>query len=386
MRDSLFGSKEDKAVAEKREKDEHQKRVQGFSEEGHGKTEKYIDDQGREWTIAAVVDPSSNKEYVQAQRWDGLQWVGSKEWVARKSDAGETYVGFNPRRKLELSPEEWRRVLHHVTVEILALAQAGRDVNAVYTERAVRMEDWKRTANVMIKQTDGAIELQLPTNESLESILKAMPQSLAEEIMKAAENDEMTQAEGAEEVLSEVSAQQDVDAQQVDAEMAQAEGAEEMLSDASDQQEVEAKQIDAEEKATMRAIKKAVKKTVNIADSEWLQTPLADPAIKLAVIKRVQQLTGHRVRDPVISSATSVFHLYQALKTRSEPEKLAHAKQLRKVNLDLPNVTVHDHRRTPIHKHQEVGRWKVIEEELINRGLPVTGSRWQGAKTTSPII
>ena len=41
------------------------------------------------------------------------------------------------------------------------------------------------------------------------------------------------------------------------------------------------------------------------------------------VIKRVQQLTGHRVRDPVISSATSVFHLYQALKTRPEPEKLA---------------------------------------------------------------
>ena len=52
-----------------------------------------IDDQGREWTIAAVVDPSTNKEYVQAQRWDGLEWVGSKQWVARKSDAGETYVG-----------------------------------------------------------------------------------------------------------------------------------------------------------------------------------------------------------------------------------------------------------------------------------------------------
>jgi hypothetical protein len=30
---------------------------------------------------------------VQAQRWDGLEWVGSKQWVARKSDAGETYVG-----------------------------------------------------------------------------------------------------------------------------------------------------------------------------------------------------------------------------------------------------------------------------------------------------
>jgi hypothetical protein len=104
------------------------------------------------------------------------------------------------------------------------------------------------------------------------------------------------------------------------------------------------------------------------------------------VIKRVQQLTGHRVRDPVISSATSMSDLCRALKTKPEPEKLARAQQLKEVNKDLPNVTVHDHRRTPIHKHKEVGRWKVIEEELINRGLPVTGSRWQGAKTTSPLI
>lgn len=182
---------------------------------------------------------------------------------------------------MELSPEAWRRVLHHVTVEVLALAQAGRDVNAVCTERAVRIEDWKRTANVMIKQTDGAVELQLPTNESLELILKAMPQSLAEEIMKAAENDETTQTGGAEELLSEASA--DVDAKQVDAEMAQEEGAEEVLSDVAAQQEVQAKHIDAEEKSTMRAIRQAVKETVSIADSEWLQTSLADPAIKLAV-------------------------------------------------------------------------------------------------------
>jgi hypothetical protein len=92
------------------------------------------------------------------------------------------------------------------------------------------------------------------------------------------------------------------------------------------------------------------------------------------------------VRDPVISSATSMSDLYQALKTRPAPERLARAQQLKKVKKDLPNVTVHDHRRTPIHKHKDVGRWKVIEEELINRGLPVTGSRWQGAKTTSPVI
>jgi hypothetical protein len=150
-------------------------------------------------------------------------------------------------------------VLHHVTVEVLALAQAGRDVNAVYTERAVRLEDWKRTANVLVKQTDGATELQLPTSESLEPILKAMPQSLAEEIVKAAENAEMAQTE---------------------------DGAEELHSDVSAQQNVDAKEIDAEEKATMRAIKQAIYQTRTITDTQWLWTPLTDPAIKLAVSGR----------------------------------------------------------------------------------------------------
>ena len=161
---------------------------------------------------------------------------------------------------MELSSERWQRLLHHVTVEVLALAQAGRDVNAVYTERAVRLEDWERTASVKVKQTDGAIELQLPTSETLELILKAMPQSLAEEIMKAAENAEMAQAE---------------------------EGAEEVLSEESAQQSVDAKEIDAEEKATMRAIRSATYKTLmNFDDQEWLRTPLTDPAMKLAVSGR----------------------------------------------------------------------------------------------------
>lgn len=92
MTNSLFGTKEEKVATEKRD-EAHQKRLQELAETGAGQTEQYIDDQGREWTIAAVVDPSINKEYVQAQRWDGLEWVGSKEWVARRDDGGEAYVG-----------------------------------------------------------------------------------------------------------------------------------------------------------------------------------------------------------------------------------------------------------------------------------------------------
>ena len=39
------------------------------------------------------------------------------------------------------------------------------------------------------------------------------------------------------------------------------------------------------------------------------------------------------------------------------------------------NVLLLSRRETPVDKHKEVGRWKLIEKELIARGLPVLG-KW----------
>lgn len=39
----------------------------------------------------------------------------------------------------------------------------------------------------------------------------------------------------------------------------------------------------------------------------------------------------------------------------------------------LPNVEVHQKRRTPITEAEKVGRWKIIKDVLKKRGLPVTG-------------
>jgi len=41
--------------------------------------------------------------------------------------------------------------------------------------------------------------------------------------------------------------------------------------------------------------------------------------------------------------------------------------------VDLPNVEIRERRYTPIDREKEIGRWKVIEQELEKRGLPVTG-------------
>jgi fibronectin type 3 domain-containing protein len=153
--------------------------------------------------------------------------------------------------------------LHHVTVEVLALAQAGRDVNAVYTERAVNEADWKRTARVQVKEKAGAIELQFSTTESMDSILKAMPQSLAEEIVKVAENAETPAKDAGVDVATETVAEES--------------------AEDSTKRFVDLKQVDAAEKATMRAIKAAVKKSMSVITDDFLSTPVADPVLKLAV-------------------------------------------------------------------------------------------------------
>ena len=94
------------------------------------------------------------------------------------------------------------------------------------------------------------------------------------------------------------------------------------------------------------------------------------------------QLTGHRVPDPTLSASTTLADLYNAFKTKEKPKKLAQTEQLQRLKAEMPNVAVHATRRTPIHKEKEIGRWKVIEDALRARDLPITRSRWRGAKST----
>jgi hypothetical protein len=160
-----------------------------------------------------------------------------------------------------------------VTVEVLALAQAGRDVNALYTERAVIYEDWRRTKRVTVKVKNGVAELHTREAETKDLILKAMPQSLAEEIVKAAENAETP--ESAEETPK----------------SAAAKPAEEENTEEANTLYTSSKEANFAEKRTMRYIRKAVKETTTHTerkapadiDNEWMQTPLTDPTMKLAV-------------------------------------------------------------------------------------------------------
>lgn len=93
----------------------------------------------------------------------------------------------------------------------------------------------------------------------------------------------------------------------------------------------------------------------------------------LQVTKRILQLTGHPIPDSKLPSIHTAGNLVALLVKPEPPTKVAEALEQQGELAKLPNVRVHSTRRTPVHKHQEVGRWKVIVEELEKRKIPATG-------------
>jgi hypothetical protein len=93
----------------------------------------------------------------------------------------------------------------------------------------------------------------------------------------------------------------------------------------------------------------------------------------LQVTKRILQLTGHAIPDHKLPSIHTAGNLVALLVRPEAPTKVAEAVEQRGELSRLPNVRVYATRRTPIHAHQEVGRWKVIVEELEKRKIPATG-------------
>ena len=90
-------------------------------------------------------------------------------------------------------------------------------------------------------------------------------------------------------------------------------------------------------------------------------------------MKRTMQLTGLRIPDAAIIPAKTVKGLLVHLVKPPKPCKLVEALEQKEELMNLPNVSIYAKRVTPIDKHKSVGRWKVIEKELTERGLPVTG-------------
>lgn len=86
------------------------------------------------------------------------------------------------------------------------------------------------------------------------------------------------------------------------------------------------------------------------------------------------QLTGIRIPDHEIDNIRCAKALLRYLAKKPKPKKLAENLMSDKRLTSLPNVQIMDRRYTPIDSEKEIGRWKLIEKELIRRDLPVTGN------------
>jgi len=119
-------------------------------------------------------------------------------------------------------------------------------------------------------------------------------------------------------------------------------------------------------------ILKAAKEAGLKADSKGLDFVI-DPTKKFKFTKKLRAATKMHISDIVMQRATTLKDFQQAILTKPKPKKLSFALLANQELMANPNIQVRGGRQTPVHKDRANGRWKLIEEELVNRGLPVFG-------------
>ncbi|PKY01281.1 hypothetical protein P168DRAFT_293099 [Aspergillus campestris IBT 28561] len=141
--------------------------------------------------------------------------------------------------------------------------------------------------------------------------------------------------------------------------------------DATEAAEEDAEAVEYEETAEVDGHRLPFFGYQDVKDSGFLSLPLNDPALKFAYLKRLSQLSGHFFPDPVIQSISTVQEAVNHIQAviQPKPKKLAEHLTGNESLLDLPNVKIFTKRQKPSDKDEELGRKKVIENELRARGL-----------------
>ncbi|KAL2175086.1 uncharacterized protein P884DRAFT_207163 [Thermothelomyces heterothallicus CBS 202.75] len=143
----------------------------------------------------------------------------------------------------------------------------------------------------------------------------------------------------------------------------------------AESQETAVAQTEAKEAAPAPQLTpKMAKSLMGTWNKDWKKAELRDPVVKFYAVKRIQQLTGHRIPDGKLVSIRTIDSLVKQLIEPPKPKKLAELVEQEALFKGLPNVRVFPRRVTPIDREQMVGRWKIIVKELEDRGLPVTGT------------
>ncbi|KAF3064139.1 hypothetical protein GL218_01024 [Daldinia childiae] len=256
----------------------------------------------------------SDSSYVPALTADGLEMVGGlNNWWDQPEHWTSDFVGFKPLNPV-LDPAVLETSVRRAVVEAFALKQAGREDELIKAWPIAGGDELHHLLSVEINVTkDGVV--------SLTGDVSAVVGSLIEKSQPAVTN-ESTKESTSVSVLSAEEAQKYKDAW----------------------------------------------------SHGWKAVSLSDPRIKFAVTKRIFQLTGQLVHDHQLSGITDVRSLLHAVQKPPKLKTLTQEIQERRQDLvQLPNVSFATKRITRGDREKAVGRFKLIEEELKKRDLPLVG-------------
>lgn len=92
-----------------------------------------------------------------------------------------------------------------------------------------------------------------------------------------------------------------------------------------------------------------------------------------------------QIPDAVLDRATTLRDFHRAILSKPKPKKLSLELLGNKELMANPNLQVRGGRQTPVHKERAVGRWKLIETELENKGLPIFGHGLKAQRTADKV-
>ncbi|OTB10626.1 hypothetical protein K445DRAFT_322858 [Daldinia sp. EC12] len=265
-------------------------------------------------SYAERLDDISDATYVPALTADGLETVGGlRNWWDRPEHWLADFTGFKPLNSV-LDPAVLETSVRRAVIEAFVLKQAGREDELVKAWPIAGEDELNRLLSVEINVApDGAVSLTGDISSVLDSLSQKSEPIMAEESVVGSTSVPVPSAEEAQKYKS-------------------------------------------------------------AWGHEWKAVSLSDPRIKFAVTKRIFQLTGQLVHDHQLSSITDVRSLLHAVQKPPKPKTLTEEIQERRQDLvQIPNVSFATKRITRGDREKAVGRFKLIEEELKKRDLPLEG-------------
>ena len=218
-------------------------------------------------------------------------------------------------------PADVERAVHTSLVEIFALRQAGRPVDPIYDawESVLDHDDLTPKSTSFQPDIDGSLALKFGNERKRQSILTRLLK------------DDIIGSEDTKDIVAAV---------------------DELGANNSKGEEL---QDGAQDHAAL--------------DDSWRDVSLTDPTIKFAVMKRASQMLGLRINDPDIMKVNDAAGLIGLLTKKPKPKRLQDQLGNNDRLKGLLNLEMFNKRWTPHHKDIELGREKLIKQELIARGL-----------------